>query len=46
MGVEVTSQQGLVGEGDRYFLVQRLDRLYLAVNQDWVSVRMDRQAIT
>ena len=35
-----------MSEGDSYFLVQRLDRLYLALNQDWGSVRAGRQAIT
>ena len=35
-----------VSEGDNYFLVQRLDRLYLALNKDWGSIRVGRQAIT
>jgi len=35
-----------VSEEDNYFLVQRLDRLYLALNQDWGSVRVGRQSIT
>ncbi|UCG06405.1 MAG: hypothetical protein JSV83_21265 [Desulfobacterales bacterium] len=36
----------IVSEDDGYFLVQRLDRLYLALNQDWGTVRIGRQAIT
>lgn len=35
-----------VSEGDGYFLVQRLDRLLLALNQEWGSLRVGRQAIT
>jgi hypothetical protein len=35
-----------VSEGDSYFLVQRLDRLFLALNQDWGTVRVGRQAVT
>jgi hypothetical protein len=37
---------GVISEGDGYFLIQRLDRLYLALNQHWGSVRIGRQAIT
>jgi hypothetical protein len=35
-----------IKDEDSWFLVQRLDRLYLALNQQWGSVRIGRQAIT
>jgi len=35
-----------IKEEDSWFLLQRLDRLYLAVNQQWGSVRVGRQAVT
>ena len=35
-----------VKEEDSWFLLQRLDRLYLALNQTWGSVRVGRQAVT
>jgi hypothetical protein len=33
-------------DGDSYFLVQRLDRLYLALLPRWGSIKIGRQAIT
>ena len=35
-----------IKEEDSWFLLQRLDRLYLALNQSWGSVRVGRQAVT
>ena len=35
-----------IKEEDSWFLVQRLDRLYLALNRQWGAVRVGRQAIT
>ena len=35
-----------IKEEDSWFLLQRLDRLYLALNQPWGSVRIGRQAVT
>jgi hypothetical protein len=35
-----------IKEEDSWFLLQRLDRLYLALNRQWGSVRVGRQAVT
>ena len=35
-----------ITEEKSWFLVQRLDRLYLALNRSWGSVRIGRQAVT
>jgi hypothetical protein len=35
-----------IKEEDSWFLLQRLDRLYLALNWQWGSVRVGRQAVT
>lgn len=37
---------GTIKEEDSWFLLQRLDRLFFAVNQPWGSVRVGRQALT
>ncbi len=35
-----------IKDENSWFLLQRLDRLYLALNQTWGSVRVGRQAVT
>ncbi len=35
-----------IEQEDSWFLLQRLDRLYLALNRQWGSVRVGRQAVT
>jgi hypothetical protein len=35
-----------INEEGSWFLLQRLDRLYLALNRQWGSVRVGRQAVT
>jgi hypothetical protein len=35
-----------IKDASSWFLLQRLDRLYLALNQTWGSVRVGRQAVT
>jgi hypothetical protein len=35
-----------IKEEDSWFLLQRLDRLYLALNRQWGAVRVGRQAVT
>ena len=35
-----------IEDEDSWFLLQRLDRLYMALNRQWGSVRVGRQAVT